>query len=70
MLPPLTDGRIWLSGQVNFILQANPSFSSQYSGANRLGLYAGPDVEYIVNPGYNQARGPVFIGSFRLHVEL
>ncbi len=34
------------------------------------GLYAGPDVQYIVNPGYNQARGPIFVGSFRVHLEL
>jgi high affinity Mn2+ porin len=34
------------------------------------GLYAGPDVQYIVTPGYNQARGPIFVGSFRVHVEL
>jgi hypothetical protein len=34
------------------------------------GLYAGPDVQYFVNPGYNQARGPVLVGSFRVHVEL
>jgi carbohydrate-selective porin OprB len=34
------------------------------------GLYLGPDIQYIVNPGYNQARGPVVVPSFRLHVEL
>jgi carbohydrate-selective porin OprB len=34
------------------------------------GLYLGPDLQYIVNPGYNQARGPVVVPSFRLHVEL
>jgi len=34
MLPHFTEGRIWLSGQMNFILQANPSFSAQYSGSN------------------------------------
>ena len=34
------------------------------------GLYLGPDIQYIVNPGYNQARGPVLLPSFRLHVEL
>lgn len=34
------------------------------------GLYTGPDVQFFVNPGYNQARGPVFVGSFRVHVEL
>jgi carbohydrate-selective porin OprB len=33
------------------------------------GIFCGPDVQYIVNPGYNQVRGPVTVGSFRLHVE-
>jgi hypothetical protein len=33
------------------------------------GIYLGPDLQYIVNPGYNQARGPVTVASFRLHVE-
>lgn len=34
------------------------------------GIYLGPDLQYIVNPGYNQLRGPVLVPSFRLHVEL
>lgn len=34
------------------------------------GLYFGPDFQYIVNPGYNQVRGPVVVPSFRLHLEL
>jgi high affinity Mn2+ porin len=34
------------------------------------GLYVGPDAQYVVHPGYNQSRGPLFVGSFRIHVEL
>lgn len=33
------------------------------------GIYAGPDLQYIVHPGYNQARGPILVPSFRTHVE-
>jgi high affinity Mn2+ porin len=33
------------------------------------GIYAGPDLQHWNNPGYNRARGPVFVGSFRLHLE-
>jgi hypothetical protein len=33
------------------------------------GVSLGPDLQYIVNPGYNQARGPVLVPSFRTHVE-
>jgi hypothetical protein len=34
------------------------------------GIYAGPGVHYVVNPGYNKDRGPVVVPSFRLHLEL
>ena len=34
------------------------------------GLFAAVDVQYVDNPGYNRARGPVVIPGFRLHVEL
>lgn len=34
------------------------------------GLYVGPDVQHVTNPGYNRDRGPVFVPGFRLHLEL
>jgi hypothetical protein len=34
------------------------------------GIYLSPGAHYIVNPGYNRARGPVWVGSFRFHTEL
>jgi carbohydrate-selective porin OprB len=33
------------------------------------GVFVGPDLQYIVHPGYNQGRGPVLVPSFRTHVE-
>ena len=33
------------------------------------GIYVAPGAQYIVNPGYNRDRGPVFVGSLRAHVE-
>jgi high affinity Mn2+ porin len=33
------------------------------------GLSLGADVQRIWNPGYNRDRGPVWVGSLRLHVE-
>jgi len=33
------------------------------------GIYLAPGVQHINNPGYNQARGPVTVPSFRAHVE-
>jgi hypothetical protein len=42
---------------------------SYYTAHVWKGLYLGPDVQHINNPGYNQARGPVFVGGLRAHVE-
>jgi high affinity Mn2+ porin len=33
------------------------------------GIYAGPGLQHIVNPGYNRDRGPVLVPAFRLHLE-
>jgi len=34
------------------------------------GVFAAFDFQYINNPGYNRARGPVIVPGVRLHVEL
>ena len=33
------------------------------------GIYPAFDLQYMVNPGYNQVRGPVIVPSLRLHLE-
>jgi len=33
------------------------------------GLFMGPDLQHIDNPGYNRDRGPVWVGNFRFHLE-
>lgn len=33
------------------------------------GIYVGPEVDHINNPGYNRDRGPVIVPGFRAHVE-
>jgi high affinity Mn2+ porin len=45
-------------------------FESYYTAHVWRGIYLGPDLQYISNPGYNQVRGPVLVPSFRLHIEL
>ena len=42
---------------------------SYYSAHVWRGIYVGPGLQYIVNPGYNKDRGPVIVPTFRLHVE-
>ncbi len=34
------------------------------------GVYIGPGLQYIANPGYNRDRGPVVVPGFRVHLEL
>jgi high affinity Mn2+ porin len=36
----------------------------------RPGMFAALDLQYINNPGYNRARGPVVVPGVRLHLEL
>lgn len=45
-------------------------FETYYRAHLWRGFYAGPDVQYILNPGYNRDRGPVIVPGFRIHVEL
>lgn len=33
------------------------------------GVYGSADLQHVTNPGYNRARGPVLVGSLRLHVD-
>lgn len=34
------------------------------------GVYLGPDLQHINNPGYNGDRGPVLVPGVRLHLDL
>lgn len=33
------------------------------------GIFAGPNLQHINNPGYNRARGPVYVPGMRLHLD-
>src|SRR5579883_436961 len=33
------------------------------------GVFPSLDLQYVTNPGYNMARGPVFVAGLRLHLE-
>ena len=41
-----------------------------YNFSIRRGVFGAFDVQYINNPGYNRARGPVVVPGLRLHIEL
>src|SRR5215813_14834208 len=47
LLPHPDDTRWWLSGQLNVIAQAHPSFPSPYSGPNSLSAGADARVSFV-----------------------
>ena len=53
-------------------LQYGPEYISETYYSARLfpGFFASFDLQHVSNPAYNQDRGPVWIPSIRLHVEL
>lgn len=44
-------------------------FETYYTAHIWRGVYVAFDYQHITNPGYNEARGPASILSFRLHIE-
>lgn len=54
-------------GRLNYGREA--IFESYYTAHVWRGLFAGPDLQHINNPGYNRDRGPVFVLGLRLHTE-
>jgi high affinity Mn2+ porin len=53
-------------------LRYGPEYVSEtyYNARVCPGLFAALDMQRVVSPGYNRDRGPVWIPSLRLHVEL
>jgi high affinity Mn2+ porin len=44
-------------------------FEGFYTAHVWRGLFASCDLQHVNNPGYNQARGPVFVPGLRFHVD-
>ena len=42
---------------------------SYYTAHLWRGLYVAPGIQHVIDPGYNRARGPVLVPSFRVHTE-
>lgn len=53
-------------------LQYGPEYISETYYSARLfpGFFASFDIQHVANPAYNQQRGPLWIPSIRLHLEL
>jgi carbohydrate-selective porin OprB len=44
-------------------------FEAYYTAHVWHGIFTGPDLQGIVNPGFNRARGPAIVTSLRVHLE-
>lgn len=44
-------------------------FEGYYTAHVWHGIFIGPDLQGIVNPGFNRARGPAIVTSLRVHLE-
>jgi high affinity Mn2+ porin len=44
-------------------------FESYYTAHVWRGIFVGPDLQHINDPGYNRDRGPVLVAGFRFHLE-
>lgn len=45
------------------------TFESYYNARLIKGVFAALDLQHVTNPAYNRDRGPVWIGSLRVHLE-
>ena len=59
----------WLRHQYDRI-DPETIWETYYNAHLFQGFTAGLDAQHVNNPAYNQDRGPVWIGSVRVHIEL
>ena len=63
-------GRGFLLGDGRLNYGREDILEAYYTAYIWRGLSAALDFQHIYNPGYNHDRGPVNVGSLRLHVDL
>jgi len=62
-------GNTFFLGDGNLRYAPESIFEAYYSLRALKGVYVSLDWQHIRNPAYNADRGPVQVGSFRLHAE-
>lgn len=62
-------GQGFLLGDGGLTYGREKIFESFYTAHLWRGFFASFDLQHINNPGYNMARGPVFVPALRLHVD-
>jgi len=62
-------GRGFLLGDGRLTYARENLMETYYNAHIWRGVFAGPDLQYVRNPGYNRDRGPVVVPGFRVHLE-
>jgi high affinity Mn2+ porin len=62
-------GKDFLIGDGRLTYAPEYAWETYYSARVLPGFFTSLDVQHIVNPAYNQDRGPVWVWSLRLHIE-
>lgn len=66
----LADGGLgFLLGDGNLNYGRESILETYYTIHAWRGIYVGPGLQHINNPGYNRDRGPVLVPAFRAHIE-
>ena len=63
-------GKGSLLGDSNLNYRREGTLEVYYSWRVRPGIAITPDIERVTNPGYNRDRGPVFVASLRMHLDI
>jgi high affinity Mn2+ porin len=63
-------GRGFLLGDGALTYGRETIFETYYTAHVWRGIFLGPDLQHINNPGYNRDRGPVLVAGLRFHLEL
>ena len=62
-------GRGFLLGDGRLNYGRENIFEGYYTAHVWRGIFVGPDLQHLNNPGYNRDRGPVLVMGFRFHLE-
>ncbi len=63
-------GRGFLLGDGALNYGRESIFETYYTAHVWRGIFLGPDLQHVNNPGYNRDRGPVLVAGLRFHLEL
>ena len=59
----------FLLGDGNLSYGRENILESYYTAHAWRGIFLGPDLQHINNPGYDRARGPIWVAGMRFHLE-